>query len=174
MPTRILIADDNPFFLKALRQLLERVDHWEIVEAHDGQEAISESLATRPDIVVLDLAMPVKDGLMSAREISKALPQTPILMCTMHASSQVEVEAQKAGVRKMFSKAESHAIVPAIQELLAAKPPAAEAISQLPAVLSMSEATTIPAAPPAQPSDIAIAAEAVTPAPPDGGPEKAS
>ncbi|HXJ88141.1 MAG TPA: response regulator transcription factor [Candidatus Binatia bacterium] len=118
MPQRILIADDNPTFRKALRHLLEGANPWEIVEAQDGQEAITKSVETRPDVILLDLAMPGKDGLAAAREISQLLPGTPILMCTMHLSAQVETEAQKSGIHKVLSKTESSLILPAIRQLL--------------------------------------------------------
>jgi CheY-like chemotaxis protein len=118
MPQRILIADDNPTFRKALRQLLQGVDHWEIIEAAEGQEAVTKSVETRPDLVLLDLAMPVKDGFAAAREISQLLPGTPILMCTMHSSSHVETEAQKSGIRQVLSKTNSTLILPAIQQWL--------------------------------------------------------
>lgn len=118
MPPRILIADDNPTFRKALRQLLQGVDHWEIIEAAEGQEAVTKSVETRPDLVLLDLAMPVKDGFTAAREISQLLPGTPILMCTMHASALVEAEAQKSGIRQVLSKTNSTVILPAIRQWL--------------------------------------------------------
>ena len=102
MPTRILIADDNPLFRRTLKRVLESVDHWEIIETQDGDEAVRKSLETSPDLIVLDLAMPVKDGLTAAREISQALPHTPLLMCTMHASAQLEIEAQKSGIRQVI------------------------------------------------------------------------
>jgi CheY-like chemotaxis protein len=104
--------------------MLEGIEHFEVIEGHDGLEAVSLSSECHPDVVVLDLAMPVMDGLTAARKISKSLPQTPILMCTMHASAQLELEAQKAGVRKIISKADTHAIIPAIRELLPATPSA--------------------------------------------------
>src|SRR5215831_7102287 len=115
MPQRILIADDNATYRKALRQLLGGVDHWEIIEAAEGQEAVTKSIETRPDLILLDLAMPVKDGLAAAREISQLLPGTPILMCTMHSSAQVETEAQKSGIRQVLSKTDSKLILPAIR-----------------------------------------------------------
>jgi len=118
MPKRIVIADDNPTFRKALRQLLEGVDHWEIVEARDGQEAVTKAVETRPDVIVLDLAMPGKDGFAAAREISQLLPATPILMCTMHSSPQVEIEAQKSGISKVLSKTDSTLILATIRQLL--------------------------------------------------------
>src|SRR5271166_5687464 len=153
MATRILIADDNPLFRKVLRQLLEVAGQWEIIEAYDGQDAIVKSLETRPNIVVTDLAMPEMDGLTAARGISKALPEIPILMCTMHASPPLEIEAQKAGVRKLLSKADTQGLLPAIQELLATEPPAAQAIASLPAGLTVPEASTIPVPPPVQLAD---------------------
>jgi two-component system chemotaxis response regulator CheY len=127
MPVRILIADDNATYRKALRQLLEAVDHWEVVEARDGLDAITKSVETRPQVIVIDLAMPSKDGLAAAREISSLLPAIPILMCTMHMSPFVETEAMKAGVRKVLSKSDSSFLVPAIRQLLPPELSATEA-----------------------------------------------
>jgi DNA-binding NarL/FixJ family response regulator len=150
MSTRLLIADDNPVFRKALRHLLEGVEQWEVTEACDGDEAVRKALENRPDVIVVDLAMPVKDGLTAAREISQALPETPILMCTMHASPQLEIEAQKSGVRQIISKIESSVIVPVIQQLLA-KNPAADSVAVVPPLaVAMSENST---ATPAQAAD---------------------
>jgi CheY-like chemotaxis protein len=115
---RILIADDNLIFRKALRHLLERVDLWQVIEASDGEEAVRKSLETRPDVIFLDLAMPGKDGFAAAEEISTLLPETPIIMCTMHMSLHVEAEARKHGIWKVISKTESGAMVPAIRQLL--------------------------------------------------------
>jgi DNA-binding NarL/FixJ family response regulator len=127
MPARILIADDNDIFRKALRQLLDGVDHWEIVEVPDGDQAITKSVETRPDVIILDLAMPGKDGFTAARDISALLPATPILMCTMHTSPHVDAEALKSGVRQVFSKTDSALLVPAIRQLLNPPPPTDEA-----------------------------------------------
>jgi DNA-binding NarL/FixJ family response regulator len=126
MPARILIADDNAIFRKALRQLLEGADHWEIVEAKSGEEAVTKSVETRPNVIILDLAMPGKDGFAAARDISASLPETPILMCTMHMSALVETEALKSGIRKVLSKADSSLLVPAIRQLLDPEPPSNE------------------------------------------------
>jgi CheY-like chemotaxis protein len=118
MPLRILIADDNIFFRKALRRLLESADLWQVIEASDGQEAVAKSRETRPDVIFLDLAMPGKDGFTAAREISTLLPETPIIMCTMHMTPQVEAEARKHGIWKVISKTESGSVVPAVRQLL--------------------------------------------------------
>jgi len=166
MPTRILIADDNPLYRRTLKLLLESVDHWEIIEAHDGDEAVRKSLETNPDVIVLDLVMPVKDGLAAAREISQVLPQTPILMCTMHASAQLEIEAQKSGVRQLISKSESSVIVPVIRQLLPKNPAVDSVDATAPVLLSegsalLDPASTMRASPP---SDL-------PPNPPDPKPE---
>lgn len=118
MPPRILIADDHLTFRRALRQYLEGVDDWEVIEASDGEEAVVRSIETRPNIIVVDLAMPGKDGFATAREISKLLPETPILMCTMHMSAHVQAEAEKSGIRRVLSKADSSLVVPAIRQFL--------------------------------------------------------
>ena len=125
---RILIADDNVIFRRALRDLLERADHWQVTEAGDGQEAVRRSVETRPDVIFLDLAMPGKDGLAAAQEISTLLPETPIVMCTMHLSRHLEAEARKHGIRKVITKTEADAMVPAVRQLLN-QPTASQALA---------------------------------------------
>jgi CheY-like chemotaxis protein len=123
MPTRILIGEDNPAVRAALHALLESAGPWEIVDAENGQEAVARAQELKPNLIILDLVMPVMDGLSAARQISKLLPETPLLMYTMHWSRQVELEAQKIGVRKVVSKADSRLLVSTIQQLLAPEPP---------------------------------------------------
>lgn len=119
MQVQILIADDNATYRKALRNLLEGVDHWCVLEARDGKEAIAKAIESRPAVIILDLAMPGKDGLTAAREISQLLPQIPILMCTMHWAPHIETEALKSGIRKVLSKSDSSLLVPAVRQVLA-------------------------------------------------------
>ncbi len=129
MPARILIADDNPTVRTALRQLLQGLDHPEIIEAKDGKEAIDLAVEQRPDAVILDLAMPVMDGLTSAREMSKLLPDLPIVMCTMHWSPQLEIEVKKHGVRTVVPKSNASLLLSVIQQFLPAPPPDIPAVS---------------------------------------------
>jgi DNA-binding NarL/FixJ family response regulator len=126
MPARILIADDSPVVRSTLRQLLSHADR-EIAEAEDGADAVAKALECRPDIAILDLAMPAMDGLTAAREIGKHLPQTALVMCTMHWSSQLQVEAQKSGIRSVVAKSNGGEIVTVVQELLSAQIPPAGA-----------------------------------------------
>lgn len=118
MPTRILIADDNALVRTAMRQVLESVGPWEVIEAANGKQAVAMALESRPSLIILDLAMPVKDGLTTARELAKLLPEVPILMHTLYWSPRIELEALKAGVRKAVPKSESSVIVNAVKELL--------------------------------------------------------
>ena len=118
MPLRILIADDNAVFRTTLRQFLQGVEQWDIIEAKDGQEAVSKAAEGLPDVIVLDLAMPSKDGLAAAREISQMLPQIPIVMCTMHMSPHVESEALKSGIRRVLSKTDSCLLIETIRQFL--------------------------------------------------------
>ena len=145
MPARILIADDNPAVRTALRQLLESLDHPQIVEAKDGKEAITLALEQRPDAVVIDLAMPRMDGLTSAGEISKLFPDVPIVMCTMHWSRQLELEAEKHGVRTVVPKSNASLLLAAIQQLLPANPPDVPASSE-PIAISLPPNPTLPPA----------------------------
>lgn len=117
MPTRILIADDNSSVRTALRQLMDD-QHCEFLEAADGREAVSKTLEFQPNVVILDLAMPVMDGLSAARQILKAIPATPIFLCTMHWSPHLEREAKSLGVLGVISKARSSILVDAVAQLL--------------------------------------------------------
>jgi DNA-binding NarL/FixJ family response regulator len=105
---RILIADDHPAIRKVLRALIEGHAGWEVCgEAQNGFEALSKAAELKPDLVIMDLAMPVMDGIRAAREMSGALPGMPILMHTMHGSPAVNLEAKKVGVTLVVSKGES-------------------------------------------------------------------
>ena len=108
LPVRILIADDQELILKVLRVLIERHADWQVCgEAKDGREAVVKAMQLKPDVIILDLAMPIMDGVRAAREISRAMPALPILMHTMHSSETLALEAKKAGVRQIVTKGDS-------------------------------------------------------------------
>lgn len=131
MPWRILIVDDHPIVRRMLKVLVETHAGWEVCgEAENGQDAVAKIQLYKPDLVIMDMAMPVKDGLTASREISAASPGVPILMHTLHYSPELELEAKKAGVRKVVPKAESgDGLLNAIEELLGrhSAPPAKQA-----------------------------------------------
>ena len=117
--TRILIADDNLPIRLGLRRLLEKRPGWEVCgEAVDGPDAIQKSLELHPDLIILDFLMPGANGLEVAREINKADPQVPILLCTIYLTKQLLEQARKAGVRGAVSKTEVGEIVRSAEVLL--------------------------------------------------------
>ncbi|MFZ0731233.1 MAG: response regulator transcription factor [Candidatus Sulfotelmatobacter sp.] len=171
MPVRILIADDNASVRTILRQVLKSPDR-EIFEAEHGADAVAKTSQFQPDLVILDLAMPVMDGLTAARQISTRFPHLPILMCTMYWSPQLYQEAQRFGVSKVVCKGETTALLAAIHELLDA-PSAAPSHMIDPGTLVLPDALPPPATVPSQPA--AIDSTAAAPDPPDSPPpEKTS
>lgn len=103
---RVLIADDQECARRALKALIESSPGWEICgEAENGAETIQKASELQPDMIVVDLRMPVIDGLDAARAISKAMPSVPILIYTLFVSPELAVEARKAGVRQIVDKA---------------------------------------------------------------------
>jgi two-component system chemotaxis response regulator CheY len=117
------------------------VDDCEIVEAENGKEAVAKAHELRPDLVIVDLMMPLIDGLTASREITKLLPNVPILMHTLYSSPQVEVEAGRVGIRKVVPKSESRILVSAVQEILLSKLPTTSAAASEPASADMVMAT---------------------------------
>lgn len=73
-------------------------------EAANGEEAITKAVALRPDLIVMDINMPVLGGFAAAKEIQRLMPQVPILFLTMHGGEQFASEARKAGVQGFVAK----------------------------------------------------------------------
>jgi DNA-binding NarL/FixJ family response regulator len=102
---RILIADDHEAVRKGVCAILSAREDVEICgEAENGKEAIEKARALKPDLVILDITMPVLSGFEAAREIRKTLPQVPILILSMHESNQLIEEAKKMGVQGYVTK----------------------------------------------------------------------
>jgi len=96
--TRILLADDHALVRRGVRLILDGEPGLSVVaEAADGAQAIEKAQATRPDLAVLDIAMPRLTGLQAARELSRTLPELRILILTMYDNEQYFFEALKVG-----------------------------------------------------------------------------
>jgi two-component system response regulator NreC len=102
---RILVADDHPLIRGGLRTLLERQEGFAVVaEAADGRQAVELARATRPAVALLDIAMPNLNGIEAARQISAELPQTRIVILSVHADEAYVLKALKAGARGYLLK----------------------------------------------------------------------
>jgi DNA-binding NarL/FixJ family response regulator len=98
MKARIVLADDHEIVRKGIRSLLEGQFPWEICgEAENGRDAVGKVLELKADLVVLDLSMPVLNGLEAAREIRKEAPATKIIIFSMHDSPRIADEAKRSG-----------------------------------------------------------------------------
>ena len=107
MAKAVLIADDNESVRRALCEAFLRHSDFEVcAEAHDGRDAIEKALRLRPDLIVLDLSMPVMNGLDAARELKDRMPSVPIILFTFHSYPFIDAEARSAGVAAVISKSE--------------------------------------------------------------------
>lgn len=121
MPKRILVVDDNPAIRGALRRILEFNDGWIVCgEAVDGRDGVEKANELRPDLVVLDLSMPVMNGLEAARRLHQTQPQLPVILCSLHSDEVLQREAAAAGVTAIVSKAHNmETLITKARELLA-------------------------------------------------------
>jgi CheY-like chemotaxis protein len=86
MAKTILVADDNPKIRESLCRLFEAVEGYDVcAQAANGREAIDLALKHRPHLIILDLSMPVMNGLAAARELKKLMPDVPIILFTQYA-----------------------------------------------------------------------------------------
>ncbi len=98
MGTRILIADDHALVRRGLHAILESHPDWEVCgEARNGTEAVQRAIELQPDVVVMDISMPGLSGLQATRLIREALPETEVLILTMHESHEMVQAAYEAG-----------------------------------------------------------------------------
>lgn len=104
---RILIVDDNAIVRSYLRRLFESRADFEISgEADNGREAVEKAEELKPDLIILDLVMPVMTGLEAAPLLKQLLPDTPIILFTQQEGSEVELLAQAAGIDAVVSKSQ--------------------------------------------------------------------
>lgn len=118
---RIVIADDHEVVRKRVCAILASRNDFEVCgEASNGEEAVQKSLTLNPDIIILDVSMPVLDGFNAAKKIRKVLPKTPILVLSMHAVPEMARISRTVGVQGFVTKAEvSGVLLKAVDVLLA-------------------------------------------------------
>jgi DNA-binding NarL/FixJ family response regulator len=106
MPIRIVLADDHVLVRQSLRSLLEREGFQVAGEASDGQECVRLVETLHPDIAVMDISMPILNGLDAAREMSRISPKTKTILLTQHDEGQYISEALEAGVKGYVLKSQ--------------------------------------------------------------------
>ena len=103
--TKVMLVDDHELMRDGLREALERSGEFEVIgEAGDGDSAVREALTLKPDIIIMDVIMPVKDGIEACREIINVLPETRVLMFTASPEEDAVVESFAAGATGYLEK----------------------------------------------------------------------
>jgi len=107
-PYRIVLADEHILFRQGIRRIIDELPETQVVgEASDGQEAIEQVLALRPDLAILDISMPKMSGIEACREIRRLLPDVKILVLTMHKDKEYLYHALSAGAQGYLLKEDS-------------------------------------------------------------------
>ena len=102
---RILLGDDHTVVRQGLRKILEDQEGWEVVgEAPDGRESVRLALALQPDVAVLDIVMPLLSGIEATRQILRRLPDTGVLILSMHDNTEYVLESLRAGAHGYLLK----------------------------------------------------------------------
>jgi two-component system, chemotaxis family, chemotaxis protein CheY len=106
MTKTVLIVDDNKFVRQALCELFEREDDFEVCgEAEDGRQAVAAATCLHPDLVVLDISMPVMNGLDAARVLRALMPTLQLILYSACVDKAVELQARLIGISQVVSKA---------------------------------------------------------------------
>src|SRR5260370_4788881 len=150
MPTRLLLADDHSLVRQGLKALLERQGFQVASEASDGQEAVRLAAKVQPEVAILDISMPVLNGLDAARELLKSSPKTKVVLLTQHDEDHYVTEALRAGSKGYVLQSQAaHDLVHAIREVCSGAVYLSPSISRpvVYAYLSSTYASTYPLPP---------------------------
>jgi two-component system, NarL family, response regulator NreC len=95
---RILLGDDHTVMRQGLRKILESHRDWEVVaEVSDGRDAVQKAATAQPDVAILDISMPLLNGIEATRQIARKVPGVRVLILSMHSAEEYIVQALKAG-----------------------------------------------------------------------------
>jgi DNA-binding NarL/FixJ family response regulator len=121
---RLVVADDHPLMRRGICDLLEAEPGWEVVaKASNGREAIDAVSKSKPDVLVIDLAMPELNGLTATREILRLFPKLGVVLLTMHNTDQSVREVLESGARGYVLKSDAEQdLVAAVKAVAAGKP----------------------------------------------------
>jgi DNA-binding NarL/FixJ family response regulator len=125
----ILIVDDSAVLRRSLRNSLQQQPEWIICgEAENGRQGIDKALQLHPNVIVIDLIMPVMNGIEAARVLKRLLPSTPLVMFTTFTDAFLCKEALAAGVDALIPKSDgAEPLIQSIKALASSVPPASAA-----------------------------------------------
>ena len=120
---RILLADDHGLVRHGARVILQTRRNWKVIdEAVNGREAVEKAIALKPDVAIIDISMPGLDGIEVVRQILKAVPDTKVLILTMHESDQMVRHALEAGVHGYLLKSDlTESLTKAVEAIVGGK-----------------------------------------------------
>jgi DNA-binding NarL/FixJ family response regulator len=123
IPKKILIADDDSLVRNVLRSFLESQTRFKVCgDAVNGLDAIEKARTLSPDLIVMDLSMPVMNGIEAASVLNAMLPQVPIVIYTAYDSSMIEPHALTVGVRAVIQKHDMAGLAGHLQQILYSQP----------------------------------------------------
>ena len=125
LPIRILVADDHQATRSAIASLIRNSGQdWEICgEAEDGQAAVEKAAQLKPDVLIIDLMMPQRDGISAGRAIREQVPSVSVLLYTLWVSEFLQAEARDAGLHAVVQKSNASSLLSAIREAVAQRNP---------------------------------------------------
>ena len=133
MPIRILVVDDHELVRRGLRALLPTESEWKVCgEASNGREAVEKAIKLKPDVVIMDITMPDMDGLEATQEILKTLPQTEVIILTVHDSQQMLARVLASGAHGCVLKSDvARDLVTAVKTVSQHKPFLSTGVSEV-------------------------------------------
>ncbi len=147
-PIRVLIADDHPVVRKGLRALMGEYNEIQVVgDAANGQEAVTQAAILRPDVILMDLVMPVMDGIQATRQITARIPEARILVLTSFATDDKVFPAIQAGALGYLLKdSDADDLVHAIEQVHRGEPSLHPSIARK-VLQELSQPTDLPPSP---------------------------
>ena len=101
---KILIVDDAPFIRDVLRHILTRAGHQVVGEAEDGVQAVQMAIELKPDLIIMDIVMPLKGGVQATKEILEQLPKTKVIACSTVDQDTMLMKVMEAGALEYIKK----------------------------------------------------------------------
>ena len=108
----ILIVDDSPQIRRSMRSYIDACTDWRVCgEAENGQQGVEKAQQLHPDLIVLDLSMPVMNGLQAASVLRRLMPAVPLIIFSDYSSVLSDAEVRSAGISALVSKTENLSVL---------------------------------------------------------------